>query len=601
MTVDAPLCIETARPAAFPLPAGRTALIIIDMQRDFVQEKGYGEIQCPSAEVFAQVSGLIKPCLDSLRAARKLGMTIVHTREGHVEDLSDCPPTKTDRQRGANKRHFLTIGEEGPMGRLLVRGAYGHDIVDDLTPRKDEVILDKPGKGSFFNTDLHEILVARGVTHIFFCGVTAECCVASTFREANDHGFECCVLADCIGGFNDLIVTATKDMFCAYDGLLGYSTTSKDLVAAAQKADTGLLGVIEPFCANNSYAVQTLHSKYVAGTQTVTSMVNSIIQSATDGVELSDKEQLLKTALVLDDDSSVDIDGVRNLAALYGVPFYTTSEFSPTALIIEQMKSQGALYMGTTTSPKDALSVGSFVLTTVITPSSSPEQFVSAFTTTKNSLSTSGITLSSPTASTITILAHSILDARILWSTLVRLPVASDTEAALIQHYRERPIIYVDYRGAENAGVRYAVYSSSDVPESFQDTVDKLFTSASRLKGRKVPAEVVSSTFASAAKLAACAESVITLEKASPTTTTTSAMDTIKNMHALSLTTALFNKAFDSGIESPDMLVAPLSDEVTTAIEALGACAAVVKNGIVFVAAKGYDARVFDAGVVVQM
>lgn len=566
---------------------------------------GYGAIQCPSAEVFAQVSGLIVPCLDALRASRKLGMTIVHTREGHVPDLSDCPPTKTDRQRGANTRHFLTIGEEGPMGRLLVRGAYGHDIVDELKPRKDEVVLDKPGKGSFFNTDLHEILAARGVTHILFAGVTAEyvyfllllpaidvhmkannrrCCVASTFREANDHGFECCVLTDCTGGFNAAIVAATMDMFCAYDGLLGYSSTSKAITAVAEQAPAGALAMVEPI--ESELTVAALHKKYLAGgsvSSTLSSLKIEVSASATEA------------AAALDKTSTVDIDGTRDLSLLFGVPFVTTSEFADSALVIRQMINQGAVYLGTVSCAATAVSSGAATFALSTTCSATTKKNVSAYTVTKSSLSTSGTTLASPTFNTITIYAPTLLDARTLWSTIVRLEADTFTDAAAMQHFRERAIVWVDYRGFENGGVRYAIYNNASEP-SFLEKVGTIFSKS--LPGRKVDAECVSSSFASAAKLASCAESVRTLE--STPDSSISALDTIKNMHALSLAASLFTKAFDSGIESPDVLVAPLADDVLVAVEAVGGCAAVVGQDLVLIGAKGLDSRVLDIGVLVE-
>ncbi|KAK7202727.1 Isochorismatase-like protein [Myxozyma melibiosi] len=589
MTFTAPLTISTAKPAPFPLPAARTALIIIDMQRDFVLPSGYGAIQCPSAEVFAQVSGLIGPCLDALRASRKLGMTVVHTREGHVPDLSDCPPTKTDRQRGANTRHFLTIGEEGPMGRLLVRGAYGHDIVDELKPRKDEVVLDKPGKGSFFNTDLHEILVARGITHILFAGVTAECCVASTFREANDHGFECCVLTDCTGGFNSAIVSATMDMFCAYDGLLGYASTSKAIAAVAADAPAGALAVSEPAVAQGSkLSLLELHKKYLAG-ETVSSTLESLPTPASSAA--------LESAAALDKTSEVDIDGARDLSLLYGVPFVTTPEFSESSVVVQQMLDQGAVFLGSV--PCAATAVASGAATFGLSTSSSPAATSPAsFTVTKNSLSSAGVTLPSPSFSTFTIHAPSVLDARTLWSTLVRLQPTDFAAAAAIQHFRERPIVYVDYRGFETGGLRYAVYETTPPSLAFLEKVEKIFSKS--LPGRKVDSECVSSSFASAAKLASCAESVRALESAPSSSATISALDTIKNMHALALASSLFTKAFDNGIESPDVLLAPYSDETFVAVEAVGGCAAVVAGDVVVVGAKGLDGRVLDIAVLAE-
>lgn len=171
----APLSLAPAQPMPFAMPEGRTALVVIDMQKDFLLKGGYGFLQCPSEKVFEKVSSVIEPTSKAIAAARKLGLHVIHTREGHVEDLSDCPPTKRMRQQMTNPdRHKLVIGTDGPMGRLLVRGSDGHDIVDAVKPLKDEPVLDKPGKGSFYNTDFHQMLVSRGITHIMLAGVTTE-------------------------------------------------------------------------------------------------------------------------------------------------------------------------------------------------------------------------------------------------------------------------------------------------------------------------------------------------------------------------------------------------------------------------------------------
>lgn len=230
-----------SQPKAFSLPKGKTALVMIDMQRDFVKEGGYGYLQCNSETVFNEVAQIIEPCVQVLNAARKLGMTVLHTREGHETDLRDLAPSKRIRQYLARPENYnLLIGDKGPMGRLLVRGEYGHDIIDELKPWPTEVVIDKPGKGTFYNTDVHQILVSRGITHLLICGVTTECCVGTTFREANDHGFECCVLTDCTNGFNQDIVRETINTFYAYDGLLGYIGSGTELVTLASSNPNGL-------------------------------------------------------------------------------------------------------------------------------------------------------------------------------------------------------------------------------------------------------------------------------------------------------------------------------------------------------------------------
>jgi nicotinamidase-related amidase len=183
-----------AKPYAFPFPIKHTALLIIDMQRDFLLEKGFGEIQGGNLEA---VQASITPTKKLLEACRGAGMAIVHTREGHKPDMSDCPSSKLVRQAAApgNTQHRLVIGERGELGRLLVRGEYGHDIVDELQPLPGEVVIDKPGKGSFWNTEILHKLKARAITHLIVSGVTTECCFATSIREANDRGFECCGLS----------------------------------------------------------------------------------------------------------------------------------------------------------------------------------------------------------------------------------------------------------------------------------------------------------------------------------------------------------------------------------------------------------------------
>jgi nicotinamidase-related amidase len=152
---------------------------------------------------------------------------VIHTREGHRPDLSDCPPAKL-----ARGHHATTIGDEGPMGRILVRGEYGHDIVDSLKPLPDEPVVDKPGKGAFYATDLENILRNRGITSLVVTGVTAEVCVQTTVREANDRGFECLVLSDCIASYFPEFYEMTLKMITAQGGILGWVAPSAAFLAA---------------------------------------------------------------------------------------------------------------------------------------------------------------------------------------------------------------------------------------------------------------------------------------------------------------------------------------------------------------------------------
>jgi nicotinamidase-related amidase len=175
MAPAAQLSFPNARPYAFKFPPTTTALIIIDMQRDFVDPNGFGSIQCGNAEIFASVRNIVPTVRKVLEVSRSMGLQVIHTREGHRPDLSDLPAAKRLRQVSApNGHHTMGIGDQGPMGRLLVRGEWGHDIVDELRPLPDEVVIDKPGKGSYWGTELHRILLARGITHLLFAGVTTE-------------------------------------------------------------------------------------------------------------------------------------------------------------------------------------------------------------------------------------------------------------------------------------------------------------------------------------------------------------------------------------------------------------------------------------------
>jgi nicotinamidase-related amidase len=171
----AKLSLPDARPYPYVFPPATTALLIIDMQRDFVDKNGFGSIQCGNDEIHSAVRTIVPTIQKVLEVSRRLGMTIIHTREGHRPDLSDLPPSKKLRQvSNPNGHHTMGIGDQGPMGRLLVRGEWGHDIIDELRQLPGEIVIDKPGKGSYWGTGLHRDLLARGITHILIAGVTTE-------------------------------------------------------------------------------------------------------------------------------------------------------------------------------------------------------------------------------------------------------------------------------------------------------------------------------------------------------------------------------------------------------------------------------------------
>lgn len=175
MAASNKMILPNARPYAYSFPPNKTALIVIDMQRDFVDKNGFGSVQCGNDEIHSAVRTIVPAIQKVLEVSRAIGLSVIHTREGHRPDLSDLPAAKKLRQvSNPNGHHTMGIGDQGPMGRLLVRGEWGHDIIDELKPLPGEVIVDKPGKGSYWGTGLHRALLARGITHLLFSGVTTE-------------------------------------------------------------------------------------------------------------------------------------------------------------------------------------------------------------------------------------------------------------------------------------------------------------------------------------------------------------------------------------------------------------------------------------------
>ncbi len=207
-----------ADPGPFGFEPARTALLLIDMQRDFVERGGFGE---SLGNDVGLLQAVIPPLQEVLAATRAAGMTVIHTREGHRGDLTDCPPAKLNRGNPT-----MRIGDLGPKGRILIRGEYGHDIVDELAPLPGEVVIDKPGKGSFYATKLQELLEIAGITSLIVTGVTTEVCVHTTVREANDRGYECLVLADCVGSYFPEFQQAGLAMIAAQGGIFGWVAPS---------------------------------------------------------------------------------------------------------------------------------------------------------------------------------------------------------------------------------------------------------------------------------------------------------------------------------------------------------------------------------------
>ena len=213
-----------AQPYAFDLHPPTAALLVIDMQRDFLEPGGFGAALGNDVSLLRQT---IAPTTRVVGAARERGLLVAHTREGHRPDLSDLPTSKLTRGRLP-----LRIGDHGPMGRILVRGEAGHDIIPELAPAAGEPVIDKPGKGAFYATDLDAVLRNRGIAQLIVCGVTTEVCVHTTVREANDRGFECLVLSDCVGSYFPEFHHAALAMIAAQGGIFGWVADSSALLAA---------------------------------------------------------------------------------------------------------------------------------------------------------------------------------------------------------------------------------------------------------------------------------------------------------------------------------------------------------------------------------
>jgi nicotinamidase-related amidase len=215
-----------ALPYPFTFEPARAALIIIDMQRDFLEPGGFGAALGNDVELLRRA---VAPTQQLLAAARAAGMLVVHTREGHRPDLADLPPAKA-----ARGRFPIGIGHPGPMGRILVRGEIGHDIIAELAPLAGEPVVDKPGKGAFYATDLDAILKIRGIAQLIVCGVTTEVCVNTTVREANDRGYDCLALRDCTASYFPEFHELGLRMIAAQGGIFGWVGESAAVIAALQ-------------------------------------------------------------------------------------------------------------------------------------------------------------------------------------------------------------------------------------------------------------------------------------------------------------------------------------------------------------------------------
>ncbi|KAI4109103.1 MAG: hypothetical protein LQ339_001908 [Xanthoria mediterranea] len=363
-----------AKPYPFVFSPAHTALLVIDMQSDFLLPNGFGEIQGGSLEA---VQASISPVRNLLQSCRQAGLAIFHTREGHKPDLSDCPSSKLIRQNGSpkNAQHLKVIGDTGEMGRLLVRGERGHDIVDELQPLPGEILIDKPGKGAFWNTALMEKLKAKAITHLLICGVTTECCFATTLREANDRGFECCGIEEATAGYNDSFKCPTLDMIHWSEGLFGFiaalrplletlAPLTSDVVAVGTRAETPAQPEF-----SGDLSISNLQTSYRKGLSPTT-----VIETLFDKIEEYQQTDpavwihLETKALVMERAKEIEAKwpDKSKLPPLYGVPFSvkdsidvagipTTTACTPLARVppkssaaYDTLLQEGAIFIGKT-------------------------------------------------------------------------------------------------------------------------------------------------------------------------------------------------------------------------------------------------------------
>jgi nicotinamidase-related amidase len=193
----------------------RTAVVMIDMQRDFLEPGGFGAML---GNDVSTLQGIVPACMRLLALARDRGLAVIHTQEAHDAQLADCPPSK--RARG---RLDCGIGDVGPLGRVLVEGEPGADFVPALRPAPGDIVVRKPGKGAFHATGLDALLHARGITHLLIGGVTTEVCVQTTMREANDRGYECLLVSDCSASYFPQFHAAVVEMVVAQGGIVGWA------------------------------------------------------------------------------------------------------------------------------------------------------------------------------------------------------------------------------------------------------------------------------------------------------------------------------------------------------------------------------------------
>jgi nicotinamidase-related amidase len=221
-----------AQPYPYQLPQqGKIALLIIDMQRDFLESGGFGEAL---GNDVSRLRSIIPTVQQLLAVFREKNLPVFYTIEGHKSDLSDCPPAKLKRGQGS-----LKIGDQGIMGRILILGEKGNDIIDELKPLNNEIIITKPGKGAFYATSLQEHLQKQQITHLIITGVTTEVCVQTTMREANDRGYECLLVEDGTESYFPFFKQATLEMVRAQGGIVGWTAHSSDIISTLKGWNTG--------------------------------------------------------------------------------------------------------------------------------------------------------------------------------------------------------------------------------------------------------------------------------------------------------------------------------------------------------------------------
>lgn len=217
-----------ARPSAFAFDPARSAVLMIDMQRDFLEPGGFGAML---GNDVGQLTGIVPACARLLALARAEGMKVIHTQEAHDPLLADCPPSK--KARGGLR---CGIGDAGPLGRVLVAGEPGADFVPELRPQPGDTVLRKPGKGAFHATGLDALLHAQQITHLLIGGVTTEVCVQTTMREANDRGYECLLVHDCAASYFPEFHDAVIEMVVAQGGIVGWAAPLAAVRAAFEVA-----------------------------------------------------------------------------------------------------------------------------------------------------------------------------------------------------------------------------------------------------------------------------------------------------------------------------------------------------------------------------